>query len=103
MTGVYITNTANRDQPGDVLVRDNIFNGAHIPPTPTNAHNGVIIASARRASITGNHFLNGATGIWLGSGSSDSFVANNAFAGFGTKVFDEGTTNTVYGWGAEAP
>ncbi|MCD9004923.1 glycoside hydrolase family 55 protein [Luteimonas sp. XNQY3] len=83
----------------DVLVRDNIFYGVR----ERNTTGVVVPAGPVRVSITGNHFDGCTTGIWMQSGSSGNFAAQNVFSNCTNRLLNQGTQNIVYGWGAAAP
>lgn len=90
--GLIVTGAAT-----EVLIRNNVF-------MSWGGSNGVVIeGAARRVSITGNHFNNHQTAIWLQSGSSEHYVAQNVFSAASTRVLNQGTGNTVLGWGSAAP
>ena len=84
----------------DVAIRNNHFMSTRVPETSTGV---VVVSPASRVTVTGNSFNTITSGVWLQSGSSNSYVADNVFVNCANKVVNQGTANTVLGWGSAAP
>lgn len=84
----------------DVAIRNNHFMSTRSPETSTGV---VVVSPASRVTVTGNSFNTITSGVWLQSGSSNSYVAENIFSNCANKVVNQGSANTVLGWGSAAP
>lgn len=93
--GVFIHGLAT-----DVAIQGNHFMSIRDPETSTSV---VVDGPAKRVSVLNNTFNTATTGIWLRTGSSDSFVAQNVYSNVANKVVNSGTNNVILGWGAASP
>lgn len=90
--GIYTDNAY------DLTIRDNWLSSS----VPQSA-NGIVISNSQRLSISGNNFMSMTSCIWLQSSASSNFVAQNVFSNCAFKVLDQGSNNTVFGWGSQIP